>query len=145
MRPAGNAVTRSVGSRIRMKRLAQGLSQERLGAAAGLTLQQVRRYGQGIDKIGASRLHRIGQALGVPPSFFFEETHLGGRLVEAVEASPNVLAAAMADPLTMRFLQAYTAIDDWHRSLRLVEPVAAIASQPDGSVPMGHGRQPAKA
>ena len=48
------------------------MSQEKLGDALGLTFQQVQKYEKGTNRIGASRLQQIGQILGVPPSFFFE-------------------------------------------------------------------------
>ena len=45
-----------VGSRVRMRRMLLGMSQEKLGEALGLTFQQVQKYEKGINRIGASRL-----------------------------------------------------------------------------------------
>jgi len=50
-----------------------GMSQTSLGEALGLTFQQVQKYEKGTNRIGASRLQQISQALQVPISFFFEE------------------------------------------------------------------------
>ncbi len=67
-----NPVDKHVGSRIRMRRLMLGMSQEKLGNGLGLTFQQVQKYEKGTNRIGASRLQHISQLLQVPVPFFFE-------------------------------------------------------------------------
>jgi transcriptional regulator with XRE-family HTH domain len=51
-----------------------GLSQEKLGEAIGLTFQQVQKYERGANRIGASRLMELSRVLGVPVTFFYDET-----------------------------------------------------------------------
>src|SRR2546429_9780272 len=60
-----------VGQRIRVRRMAQGMSQTELGNLLGVTFQQVQKYEKGVNRVGAGRLVRIGEALDVPVSFFF--------------------------------------------------------------------------
>ena len=60
-----------VGHRIRIERLARGLSQTALANQLGVTFQQVQKYEKGVNRIGAGRLQRISEALEVPISFFF--------------------------------------------------------------------------
>jgi transcriptional regulator with XRE-family HTH domain len=48
------------------------MSQEKLGDALGLTFQQVQKYEKGTNRIGASRLQQIANALQVPVASFFE-------------------------------------------------------------------------
>src|SRR5215813_10601810 len=69
---APNPIDQHVGSRVRMCRLMLAMSQEKLGAALGLTFQQVQKYEKGTNRIGASRLQQISQILQVPVEFFFE-------------------------------------------------------------------------
>jgi transcriptional regulator with XRE-family HTH domain len=69
---APNPIDQHVGSRVRMRRLMLAMSQEKLGAALGLTFQQVQKYERGTNRIGASRLQQISQILQVPVAFFFE-------------------------------------------------------------------------
>lgn len=69
-----NPVDIFVGSRIRMRRLMLGMSQEKLGESLGITFQQVQKYEKGTNRVGASRLQAIANTLGVAPSFFFEGT-----------------------------------------------------------------------
>ena len=74
-----NPVDAHVGSRVRLRRMLLGMSQERLGESMGLTFQQVQKYEKGVNRIGASRLFQISKILDVPVQFFFEEApHVGG-------------------------------------------------------------------
>ncbi len=61
-----------VGARIRQHRMLLGMSQERLGEVIGLTFQQVQKYERGKNRVSASMLQRISNALDVPVSFFFD-------------------------------------------------------------------------
>lgn len=53
-----------VGNAIRARRKVQGVSQERLGEAAGVSFQQIQKYERGSNRVSASMLARIAQALG---------------------------------------------------------------------------------
>lgn len=61
-----------VGSRIRLRRLMMGASQESIAGKLGVTFQQVQKYEQGTNRISASRLAMIAATLGVSVSYFFE-------------------------------------------------------------------------
>lgn len=67
-----NPIDIHVGSRVRLRRLLLGLSQEKLGDELGVTFQQVQKYERGANRIGASRLYRVAEVLQVPVGFFFE-------------------------------------------------------------------------
>jgi transcriptional regulator with XRE-family HTH domain len=60
-----------VGSRIRMRRKMLGLSQEKLGERLGITFQQIQKYEKGTNRVGASRLQAMSDALEVPVAYFF--------------------------------------------------------------------------
>ncbi|MGI9413019.1 MAG: helix-turn-helix domain-containing protein [Hyphomicrobiales bacterium] len=68
-----NPIDVHVGSRVRMRRMLIGLSQEKLGERLGLTFQQVQKYEKGSNRISASRLYQMAQILSVPVQFFFED------------------------------------------------------------------------
>src|SRR4051812_29930573 len=73
-----NEIDRLVGSRVRQRRMQLGVSQEQLAAALGITVPQVQKYEKGVNRIGASRLHKIAGLLGVPIGAFFE-AHAGAQ------------------------------------------------------------------
>lgn len=60
-----------VGARVRLARTMRGLSQEKLGEACGITFQQLQKYEKGNNRISASMLHRLVNALDMPHSYFF--------------------------------------------------------------------------
>ncbi len=61
-----------VGGRVRARRTLIGMSQEELGERVGLTFQQIQKYENGMNRIGAGRLWRFSLILGRPISWFFE-------------------------------------------------------------------------
>src|ERR1035437_9319851 len=69
-----NPIDVHVGSRVRIRRLKLGMSQEKLGDALGVTFQQVKKYEKGANRIGASRLQHVSQVLQVAVAYFFEGT-----------------------------------------------------------------------
>ena len=67
-----NPVDIYVGSRVRLQRLIKQMSQDKLGAALGVTFQQVQKYERGANRVSASRLWGMAEVLDVPIEFFFE-------------------------------------------------------------------------
>ena len=61
-----------VGKRVRERRNALGMSQEKLGNALGISFQQIQEYEVGTDRVMASRLWDIAEALEVDVAYFFE-------------------------------------------------------------------------
>jgi transcriptional regulator with XRE-family HTH domain len=61
-----------VGSRLRMRRMMLGVTQEKLSEGLGVTFQQVQKYEKGVNRISASRLQHLSHLLKVSAPFFFE-------------------------------------------------------------------------
>jgi transcriptional regulator with XRE-family HTH domain len=109
---SASSVDRHVGARVRMQRMMLGMSQTDLGQrAGGITFQQIQKYENGVNRIGASRLHLISRALNVPIEFFYEgvpEEGGTGRGKSAAAAVPDVstfLATSDAVDLMKAFVQ----------------------------------------
>jgi len=68
-----NATDIHIGKRLRMMRLSRGLNQTELAKPFGITFQQVQKYENGRNRIGAGRLQEFANLLGVTPAFFFED------------------------------------------------------------------------
>jgi transcriptional regulator with XRE-family HTH domain len=117
-----------IGKRLKLRRMQLGLSQESLGLALGVTLEQVEKYETGNDRIEAARLQQIAEILKVPILFFF-----GGVLSGAHdrEGGGNVLDF-LDTAYALRLMQAFRRIEARHirRSIvELVEQVAAHSGQ----------------
>ncbi|MDJ0629939.1 MAG: helix-turn-helix transcriptional regulator [Rhodobacter sp.] len=61
-----------VGKRVRHRRWMVGMTQQQLASRVGIKFQQIQKYETGMNRISASRLWDIADALEVPVSFFFE-------------------------------------------------------------------------
>ena len=64
------------GARIRAARISARMSQTTLGAAVGISFQQVQKYERGYDRIAASTLQGFATALGVHPGSFYNDVPL---------------------------------------------------------------------
>src|SRR6202042_1461737 len=128
---APNPIDKHVGSRVRMRRMMLGMSQEKLGNNLGLTFQQVQKYEKGTNRIGASRLQQISQILQVPVSFFFEGAPSAvtvGRHEGFGEApSPAYVSDFLATSDGLALTRAFTRIEDSKLRRRIVDLVEQIA------------------
>ncbi|PIL18432.1 Cro/Cl family transcriptional regulator [Puniceibacterium antarcticum] len=61
-----------VGKRVRHRRWLVGMTQQQLAERVGIKFQQIQKYETGANRVSASRLWDIADALEVPVSFFFE-------------------------------------------------------------------------
>ena len=132
---APNPVDKYVGSRVRMRRMMLGMSQEKLGDSLGLTFQQVQKYEKGTNRIGASRLQQISEILQVSVSFLFEGGPSGsataGGMSEA--PSPTYVSDFLATSEGLALTRAFTRITDPKLRRSIVDLVEQMASheQPD--------------
>ena len=126
---APNPTDQHVGSRVRMRRIMLAMSQEKLGAALGLTFQQVQKYERGANRIGASRLQQMSHILQVPVAFFFEDAPNA-----AAPHGPHGSALSTAqiddfvsDPDGLRLIRAFMRIDNVGLRRRIVMLMQEIA------------------
>ena len=79
-----------VGSRMRMRRMALGMSQEKLAKALGLTFQQVQKYERGANRMGSSRLQQAADVGSQRRSFSREQ--VGGLTNRTVARYPQPIS-----------------------------------------------------
>ena len=61
-----------IGANLNKIRKLNNVSQTELASFLGMTFQQVQKYEKGINRISASRLFELANALRVPVSYFFD-------------------------------------------------------------------------
>lgn len=103
-----------VGKRIRQRRWLVGMTQQKLAEAVGIKFQQIQKYETGANRVSASRLWDIGDALDVDVSFFFEGLREESSDKPA-EQSPAVPADMMGDKEAMDLVRSYYAIPENQR------------------------------
>ncbi|WP_319633627.1 helix-turn-helix domain-containing protein [Pelagibius marinus] len=109
----------AIGSRLRLRRLAMGFSQETLARALGITFQQIQKYERGTNRIFASRLFHLARTLHVPVGYFFEKIPAEGEAPTQESAdrdrgagSDDQVGALLGKSDTLKLIQAYNRISD---------------------------------
>jgi transcriptional regulator with XRE-family HTH domain len=98
-----------VGKRIRHRRWMVGMTQQQLADKVGIKFQQIQKYETGMNRVSASRLWDIADALGVSISFFFD-----GLADGRGQAAPGQ-GDMMADKEALELVRSYYAIPEAQR------------------------------
>ena len=101
-----------VGKRVRHRRWMVGMTQQQLAEHVGIKFQQIQKYETGMNRVSASRLWDIADALEVPVSFFFEGLERKG---EEKATSDSVPADILADKEALELVRSYYAIPENQR------------------------------
>jgi transcriptional regulator with XRE-family HTH domain len=127
-----NPTDKHVRARVRMPRLMLFMSQEKLGGALGLTLQQVQEYEKGTNRIGASRLQHISHILQVPVSFFFDGApRPPGAPRQGAAPSPSYVSDFLATSDGLALIKAFMRIKQPVLRRRIVNLVQEIVGNDD--------------
>lgn len=119
-----------IGSRVRLRRLTAGITQEQLGTALGVTFQQVQKYEKGTNRIGAGRLYRISRILGVPVSYFYDglcQTNGAGQHGAEADRNGAEIVDFISTPEGLALNRAFSRIEHGATRRRLVDLVRTIA------------------
>lgn len=119
------------GSRLRLRRMVIGMSQEKLAERMGISFQQIQKYEKGTNRIGASRLWQLARILDVPVQFFFDDASIDVEPpIDSIGGS-NAVATALIDFLQSRdglqLNQAFVRISDPKVRKKLVELAQTLA------------------
>ncbi|MDT8856672.1 helix-turn-helix transcriptional regulator [Paracoccaceae bacterium Fryx2] len=98
-----------VGKRIRHRRWMVGITQQQLADQVGIKFQQIQKYETGMNRVSASRLWDVAEALGVGIAFFFEG------IDEAREGARAVEGDILADKEALELVRSYYAIPEAQR------------------------------
>ena len=113
-----------VGKRVRHRRWMLGMTQQQLGERVGIKFQQIQKYETGMNRISASRLWDIAQAMDASISFFFEG-------LDGAETAEHPAAAQIGDLMVDReaieLVRSYNAIPEEQRR-RLFELARVLSA-----------------
>lgn len=131
-----NPIDMHVGSRVRLRRMLLGMSQEKLGESLGLTFQQVQKYEKGANRIGASRLFELARILGVNVQYSFEDLtdHHDSRLAGTPGFEPagdGHMVEFLNSREGIELNRAFLKIDDAKTRRAILELVRSLADNGD--------------
>lgn len=108
-------IDKYVGSRVRARRVGLRISQTKLGDAIGVTFQQVQKYENGTNRIGASNLYKMSKSLGVEVAYFYD----GVESINTEGAVPMGLSDRAQAPFEFDPLSSREAIELMHNYFRI--------------------------
>ncbi|EEX14669.1 transcriptional regulator, XRE family [Citreicella sp. SE45] len=101
-----------VGKRIRHRRWLVGMTQQQLAEQVGIKFQQIQKYETGANRVSASRLWDIADALDVSVSFFFEGLETEQDAPVSAAAMPSDI---LGDKEALDLVRSYYAIPENQR------------------------------
>ena len=104
----GTDIDLHIGKRVRRRRRLLGLTQEQLAQAVGVRFQQIQKYECGANRISASRLWSLAQALEAPVSYFYDG--LAGPAADDAEPEERK-GEVLARKETLDLIRAYYRLD----------------------------------
>jgi len=125
MKKSPNDADRHIGSRMRARRIAIGMSQEKLGDRLGLTFQQVQKYEKGVNRVGAGRLLDIAAILQAPVAYFYEGLSTGNGKAGSEDNAASLLLATTEGQRLIKAFSTITSPQLRHKVVDLVEIISA--------------------
>ncbi len=104
-----------VGKRVRQRRWMKGVTQQQLGNEVGIKFQQIQKYETGMNRVSASRLWDIAEALDVPVSFFFEGFEENSSKVPAAANNTPTQGDLLGDKEALELVRSYYSIPENQR------------------------------
>ena len=68
-----NSFNKHLGNKLKLRRLALGLTQTKVAKAINVTFQQIQKYEKGTNGVSSIRLLQLANYLKVPVNYFFED------------------------------------------------------------------------
>ncbi|MFP7673658.1 helix-turn-helix domain-containing protein [Marivita sp. S0852] len=104
-----------VGKRVRHRRWLVGMTQQQLAEKVGIKFQQIQKYETGANRVSASRLWDIADALDVPVAFFFEGIEEAQQEDATASSSEAVPSDILGDKEALDLVRSYYAIPENQR------------------------------
>ncbi len=128
-----SSIDKYIGSRVWLRRMMLGLTQEKLGEAVGVTFQQIQKYEKGSNRIGAVRLQAISKTLTVETGYFFDGLPLQDSAGFSDEKPRPAEFDFVATAEGLQLHRSFIRIKDRRIRKRIIELVTALASSSESS------------
>jgi transcriptional regulator with XRE-family HTH domain len=91
--PRHGVLDAQLGERIRRRRRELGLSQSALGGKLGITFQQIQKYENGTNRVSATMLLKLSDALAMPVTELLQQADPTASPVDAERQAAQLLAS----------------------------------------------------
>ena len=114
-----------VGKRLRRRRRLLGMTQQDLASEIGVRFQQIQKYECGANRITASRLFDLANALTVNVSYFFDGLAPDGQQAPANDGNDTLSGDILSQKETLELVRAYYRLSERPRR-RLLDLAKAL-------------------
>ncbi|WP_439633916.1 helix-turn-helix domain-containing protein [Glycocaulis sp.] len=125
-----NLIDRHVGIRIRLRRRVMQISQQALAAKVGITFQQLQKYENGVNRIGAGRLYELARALEVPVGYFYEDVDQAVDTLKRNEDEAAAISNFVGSREGVQLAQAFNRIEDRKIRRHLLQLAGSLGEAP---------------
>ena len=91
--PRHGALDAQLGERIRSRRRDLGLSQSALGGKLGITFQQIQKYENGTNRVSATMLIKLSDALAMSVTELLQQVDPGATPADAESQAKQLMAS----------------------------------------------------
>ncbi|WP_026296780.1 helix-turn-helix transcriptional regulator [Hirschia maritima] len=120
-----------VGKRLRRRRRLLGMTQQDLASEIGVRFQQIQKYECGANRITASRLFDLANALTVNVSYFFDGLAPDGQQAPANDGNDTLSGDILSQKETLELVRAYYRLSERPRR-RLLDLAKALEEDNKG-------------
>ena len=120
-------IDKHVGANIRRLRTFMGMSQEKMAEHLGITFQQIQKYENGTNRVGASRLYNIAHILNTSVDRFFDGLEGKTSELKAAEDKEDMNADLLSKRESINLLRNYYAIEDENVRKKIQDMIKSFA------------------
>lgn len=122
-----------VSRRLKMRRMMLGLSQNDLGSAVDVSIQQVQKYEKATNRISSGKLHAFAKVLKVPIDYFFDQRDdssntIGNMFAEESESYVADDNEAVTEREIISLIKAFSDVRSVQSRKKIVELVKTMAT-----------------
>ncbi|MGP1275285.1 MAG: helix-turn-helix domain-containing protein [Caulobacterales bacterium] len=126
-----NLVDRYVGIRIRLRRRVMQISQQALAEKLGVTFQQLQKYENGANRIGAGRLYDLARALEVPIGYFYEDFDPAVDPSHRTDEESEAISTFIGSREGVQLAQAFNRIEDPKVRRHILQLAGSLGTEPE--------------
>lgn len=124
-------IDKLVSRRLKMRRMILGLSQNDLGKAVDVSIQQVQKYEKATNRISSGKLFAFAKFLKVPISYFYDQNEasfstISNSLAEDQEAFGESETGLVSEKEIMNLIKAFSEISSPQSRKKIIELVKTM-------------------
>lgn len=120
-----------VGKRLKTRRVLLGLSQQDLGDAVNVSIQQIQKYEKATNRISSGKLYALSRLLQVPITYFFDQeinVHSATAFAEDQEVFEQE-AIDLSEREVISLIRSYKEIKDSKMRQKIMDLVKTMSEQ----------------